>query len=423
MEKKTIGDFIATLRKANGMTQKELAEHLNVSDKTVSRWERNEGAPDLSLIPVIAEIFNISCDELLRGERTPASERTDAPINIETTSPKAEKQRQRLLKASLSSFKTKSYIAMCISVVGLIIVLICNSVATQALLGFLIGVIFFAISIVYQKISINKAFLCVEDSELDETQLFYYKKNVYTQAEKSIGLTIFSIGFTLPLAFVDPYFGLDTALFIVTGTACGIIFSLIYAITKHFVNHSYVQKHVDILTEKQLIAYKHNRKLKQKCFGLIIILLTITVVLHIFGNENLWDPYSIASHYGIVFEDYDSFKEYMEQDIPPYKSGAQLQFVISPIIDDEYETNTNFDKINIIDSNDNVVCTFKWKNINVFSYDYTAKEDGALPITVITNTDYFAASDFSDVINLIYSALYPIELISILLFYSKKKMK
>ena len=53
MDKKTIGGFIAVLRKANGMTQKDLAEKLNVSDKSVSRWERDDGAPDLSLIPVI----------------------------------------------------------------------------------------------------------------------------------------------------------------------------------------------------------------------------------------------------------------------------------------------------------------------------------------------------------------------------------
>ena len=69
MEKKTIGQFIAILRKANGMTQKDLAEKLNVSDKAVSRWERDECAPDLSLIPVIAEIFQVTTDELLRGER------------------------------------------------------------------------------------------------------------------------------------------------------------------------------------------------------------------------------------------------------------------------------------------------------------------------------------------------------------------
>ena len=54
MEKKTIGGFIAALRKANGMTQKDLAERLNVSDKTVSRWERDDGAPDLAAIPAIA---------------------------------------------------------------------------------------------------------------------------------------------------------------------------------------------------------------------------------------------------------------------------------------------------------------------------------------------------------------------------------
>ena len=69
MEKKTMGSFLAALRRANGMTQKELAERLNVSDKSVSRWERDDGAPDLALIPVIAEVFGVTCDELLRGER------------------------------------------------------------------------------------------------------------------------------------------------------------------------------------------------------------------------------------------------------------------------------------------------------------------------------------------------------------------
>ena len=69
MEKKTIGTFIAVLRKANGMTQQELADKLNISNKAVSRWERNECAPDISLIPALAEIFDVTCDELLKGER------------------------------------------------------------------------------------------------------------------------------------------------------------------------------------------------------------------------------------------------------------------------------------------------------------------------------------------------------------------
>ena len=100
MEKKSIGGFIAALRKANGMTQKELAEQLNVSDKTVSRWERNEGTPDLSLIPIIAEVFGVTCDELLRGERKSPTECEEATDSSEI-SLKGEKQRQRLLKSAL----------------------------------------------------------------------------------------------------------------------------------------------------------------------------------------------------------------------------------------------------------------------------------------------------------------------------------
>ena len=69
MERKTIGQFIAALRRVSGMTQKQLAEKLNVSDKTISRWERDECAPDLTLIPVIAEVFGVTSDEILRGER------------------------------------------------------------------------------------------------------------------------------------------------------------------------------------------------------------------------------------------------------------------------------------------------------------------------------------------------------------------
>ena len=80
MEQKTIGSFIAVLRKANGLTQRELAEKLNVSDKAVSRWERDECAPDLTLIPVLAEIFGVTSDELLRGERAISRSKQPFPI-------------------------------------------------------------------------------------------------------------------------------------------------------------------------------------------------------------------------------------------------------------------------------------------------------------------------------------------------------
>ncbi|HIS73165.1 MAG TPA: helix-turn-helix transcriptional regulator [Candidatus Scatomorpha pullicola] len=71
MDKRAMGSFIAALRRAKGLTQRELAELLNVSDKAVSRWERGDAAPDLSVIPALAELFGVTADELLRGERRP----------------------------------------------------------------------------------------------------------------------------------------------------------------------------------------------------------------------------------------------------------------------------------------------------------------------------------------------------------------
>lgn len=69
MEKKTMGFFMAALRKANGLTQQQVADKLNVSDKTVSKWECNEGYPEISMLPVIAELYSVSVDELLHGEK------------------------------------------------------------------------------------------------------------------------------------------------------------------------------------------------------------------------------------------------------------------------------------------------------------------------------------------------------------------
>ena len=66
MKKKTFGMMIASLRKENGMTQFELAEKMGVTDKAVSKWERDLSCPDVNTIPKLAEVFGISVDELMQ---------------------------------------------------------------------------------------------------------------------------------------------------------------------------------------------------------------------------------------------------------------------------------------------------------------------------------------------------------------------
>ena len=73
MEKKTVGQSISTLRKEKGMTQKQLADRLGVTDKAVSKWERDVAFPDTATIPKLAEILGASVEELINAKAAPVS--------------------------------------------------------------------------------------------------------------------------------------------------------------------------------------------------------------------------------------------------------------------------------------------------------------------------------------------------------------
>ena len=84
MQEQNMSTMIASLRKAKGMTQAELADRLNVTDKGVSKWERGLSCPDIALLPKLAEIFGVSVDELMQIRETavPAKKPTDIPALI-----------------------------------------------------------------------------------------------------------------------------------------------------------------------------------------------------------------------------------------------------------------------------------------------------------------------------------------------------
>lgn len=69
MDQKKIGSFLKELRKEKGITQEEFAEKLNISGRTVSRWETGVNMPDISLLVEIAEFFDVSIPEIINGER------------------------------------------------------------------------------------------------------------------------------------------------------------------------------------------------------------------------------------------------------------------------------------------------------------------------------------------------------------------
>lgn len=96
MDTKRVGAFLKELRKENGMTQEQLGERVGVSNKTVSRWETGNYMPPIESLSMLSDIYNISINEILAGERVDDKEFTEiAEKNITATLKELEKENQR----------------------------------------------------------------------------------------------------------------------------------------------------------------------------------------------------------------------------------------------------------------------------------------------------------------------------------------
>ena len=88
MEQQKIGKFIHDLRKEKELTQKQLAELVGVSDKTISKWETGRGIPDTAIMNELCQVLGISINELLSGEK----------LSVDNYNGKAEENMVNLLK-------------------------------------------------------------------------------------------------------------------------------------------------------------------------------------------------------------------------------------------------------------------------------------------------------------------------------------
>lgn len=69
MDAMKTGEFLAALRRSHGYTQQQVAEQLNLSNKTISKWESGGGFPDVTVLPALAELYGVTADDILAGER------------------------------------------------------------------------------------------------------------------------------------------------------------------------------------------------------------------------------------------------------------------------------------------------------------------------------------------------------------------
>lgn len=394
METKTMGAFISALRKASGMTQKDLAERLGVSDKSVSRWERDDGAPDLALIPVIAEVFGVTCDELLRGERRgPAS-----PAAEDTPSPKAEKQKQRILAVGLARVRSHSLIVMGIAGAGLIAAMVCNLAFTRAWLGFLLALAFYLAAGICQGIFCSGAMPAVADDSIAPEAAGRYRRAVYAAAGRSLATICVLTAATLPLILFphDPYLGLDLGAWLGYGLVFAGVTVLLCALLSAAVHGRLLRRGVYALSPEEDARRSRMLPLRRRYGGILAALWAATFVLHaVVSSFSAFDLAFLVR--GRVFQDYASYAAFMEEDIPadaPYGYGAPSSAVAvepetvwldgegRPISEEEALTDT------LVNSRGEVLCTFIHRNDSVVGCRYDEDAQGSLlPIEVVTQSD------------------------------------
>ena len=159
MEKKTLGSFLSALRRAQGLTQQEVADRLAVSNKAVSRWERDEAMPDILLLPAIADLFGVTVDELLRGERKreayshPETNSESSADSTETEQaaseatqpepdPRALRGLRSLTKRAVTSFRTSILLAISLAFIGFVVLLAVSYGSYRPVIGFCSFLIF-----------------------------------------------------------------------------------------------------------------------------------------------------------------------------------------------------------------------------------------------------------------------------------------
>ena len=340
MEKKTIGKFISALRKANGMTQKELGEKLFVSDKTVSRWECDECTPELSLIPSIAEIFGITTDELLRGEKNNPDREAASEDAVNKQKAKSDKQFKLMLYSRKKKFTNLSFISIGLIIVGLIAAMICNLGFSKGLLGFCLASLFFVAATICQICFTVSLRLLIDEEETDHAEEIKKANTDMVFSSVKIFFVIFlTFAFCLPIAvltlsYFNSHYGLVFDSWLLFGALFATVaFLLAFCIYKIFVLKVLINKELVWVDKEALNKINAESKLLGKiCIVFVFALAIIMLATYIIASSVSESTFIERER----FDNPDEFIEYMESEYDAWYEEGYGDNPSLPCVDPEF---------------------------------------------------------------------------------------
>lgn len=155
MDTKKIGIFLKDLRNEKGMTQEQLGEKLGVSNKTISRWETGKYMPPVDCLNMLSDIYNISINEILGGERASGDEFTKiAEENITVT-----------LKGVEKNYQTFKKIMMCILALTTVLTIIIILLPMNTVRDFIVMVLVIAVAFIANTLNLTLNLIALATKE------------------------------------------------------------------------------------------------------------------------------------------------------------------------------------------------------------------------------------------------------------------
>jgi transcriptional regulator with XRE-family HTH domain len=204
MDSFKIGQFIASLRKEQSMTQKDLADKLNVTNKAVSKWETGEGYPEITLIPALAEILGVTVDELLQGEKNSYKKKEEEAIVEKQTTAQVE----YLISNSFMKFKNLSLISYGLTVLGIIVFFTITLSTYYEVIGFGVQLSFVMASVILFIILYNNfknvltKLKAINTSKVENEDYIVYSDKCLVMSLWFWSMSIFA---TLPYMVLDSF--------------------------------------------------------------------------------------------------------------------------------------------------------------------------------------------------------------------------
>lgn len=406
-----MGKFISALRRASGMTQKELGEKLFVSDKTISRWECDESVPDLALIPLIAEIFGISTDELLRGERNSAAESDDLE-RCERHRQGSERKLRLMLANRKKKYKNQLLISLGVSLVGMLAAIMIDLAFSKGLIAFCVSGALFIIGELLAVGFSSNARAELTDDDMCSDDIDRYNNEVKRCALILTLLNICLVAFCLPLVTVID--GRNFGLLFGSWLGYGSVFAAVAFIVCYTV-YILLKDRIFKLTEREAHIWKCAERVYVKCLcvGLcVVILLLVGIGV---WNNTIGVKSLIKEQ---VFYNATDFRTQMRIDYKNwYNEGYSRGDTELPSNDYGKVSKTVYGK------DGEILFEFYYHPQLYHSIEFTESASDKMPVRVVTLDAYYDACDLFDAVNIILLALLIIDPIVCTVIYVKKLNK